>query len=165
MTVTGDRLNKILKERGIEQTALADAIGIQQGSISKIVNGTTKNSRHLPRIASESGISVDYLLGKSDSPHEASESEPVRPIQLVSMQVALPSERALTRMFDAMLEILDAFPDNPGRDERARLLAQWLPIGLSQLRDLIPHSDPAPEPDSGKELAEALATGARRSRS
>lgn len=101
------------------QAALADAIGIQQGSISKIVNGTTKNSRHLPRIASELGISVDYLLGKSGLPNDAPNSWPVRPVQLVSMQVALPSERALTRMFDAMLEILDAFPDNPDRDERA----------------------------------------------
>lgn len=163
--MTGDRLGNLLKERGIEQTALADAIGVKQGSISKIVNGTTKNSRHLARIASELGISIDYLLGKSDSPHDVPEPEPIRPVQLVSMQVALPSERALTRMFDAMLELLEEFPDNPDRDERARLLAQWLPIGLSQLRDLIPHSGPTPEPEKGRELAEALATGARRSRS
>ena len=51
------------------------------------------------------------------------------------MQVALPPERALARMFEGLLRAMDrAAP----LDEQALLLAQRLPIGLSQLQDLLP---------------------------
>ena len=49
--------------------------------------------------------------------------------------VVLPPERALARMFEALLA---GMPDGADRDETALLLAQRLPIGLAQLRDLLP---------------------------
>ncbi|UYY78426.1 hypothetical protein [Sphingomonas sp. R1] len=49
------------------------------------------------------------------------------------MQVALPSEDALTTMFEALLHIV---PADATEAERARILARRLPAALSQLRDL-----------------------------
>ena len=49
-------------------------------------------------------------------------------------EVSLPPERALAEMFEALLTGIDHLP----KDEKARFLAQRLPIGLSQLRDLMP---------------------------
>lgn len=54
-------------------------------------------------------------------------------LQLVTLQVALPSESALTRMFEGLLRPLDR---NMPVDELARILARRLPTGLSQLQDL-----------------------------
>ncbi len=58
----------------------------------------------------------------------------------ITMQVLLPSEAALTAMFQGLLLSLDrAAPV----DEVATQLARLLPIGLAQLRDLSP--EPAPD--------------------
>ncbi len=51
------------------------------------------------------------------------------------LEVVLPPENALAKMFEALLRMM---PDDADLDERALLLARRLPIGLSQLRDLIP---------------------------
>jgi hypothetical protein len=56
-------------------------------------------------------------------------------LQLVTMQVALPSEDALTRMFEGLLLPLDR---NLTTGELARMLAQRLPTAFAQLRDLLP---------------------------
>jgi hypothetical protein len=67
------------------------------------------------------------------------------------MQVALPPERALARMFEALLRMM---PEDADLDERALLLARRLPVGLSQLRDLMPvgtavaSAAPAPAEDA-----------------
>lgn len=66
------------------------------------------------------------------------------------MAVALPSQHALARMFDAMLE---ALPPEARRDEQADLMARWLPTALAQLRDLLPPGTSAPMLD--REAAKA----------
>lgn len=69
--------------------------------------------------------------------------------------VLLPPERALVEMFEALLTGIDQLT----KAEKARLLAQRLPSGLSQLRDLMPafqmpartrspSSQPTPVPSS-----------------
>lgn len=67
--------------------------------------------------------------------------------------IELPPEDALARMFEGLLRSL-ADEDLP-LDEQARQLAQLLPTGLAQLRDLLPSSEtsasakqPAPPPTS-----------------
>lgn len=70
-------------------------------------------------------------------------------------EVSLPPERALAEMFEALLTGIDQLT----KAEKARLLAQRLPSGLSQLRDLMPafqmpartkspSSQPTPVPSS-----------------
>jgi transcriptional regulator with XRE-family HTH domain len=53
----------------------------------------------------------------------------------VTLQDLLPGEEALAQMFEALLMAMDR---SAPLDEQARLLARRLPIGLSQLQDLLP---------------------------
>lgn len=143
VTVTATRLADAMRQAGEDQSSLARAIGITQGAISKILQGKTANSRHLPRIAHHLGASLPWLLGETDDP-EADQPAPTVPVvHFVTMQVALPSERALARMFEGLLRSMDL---SAPVDVQAQLLAKRLPIGLSQLRDLLPDAGPSSRP-------------------
>jgi transcriptional regulator with XRE-family HTH domain len=48
MSIVATRLIQALAERGIDQSMLARRLGVTQGTISKIAQGRTHNSRHLP---------------------------------------------------------------------------------------------------------------------
>lgn len=72
-----------------------------------------------------------------------------------TLPVLFPPEYALTRMFEALLAMLDPAA---AREEQARLLAMNLPVALAQLRDLLPPVAPDPEatpPASPKPLVES----------
>lgn len=161
----GERINSLLEARGFKsQAALARAAKVAQSTLNGLINNDYRWSPHLPALARELRTTVEYLTGVIDDPDQnAPRPEPVvAPVQHVTMSVAMPSERALSRMFESFLEIIEAFPDQPDLEETARLLAQWLPIGLAQLRDLLPEAPPAAvAPEIRKELVEALATDDR----
>ncbi len=57
------RLDAAMRERGLDQSALASRVGCTPGAINQIVNGTTHRSRFLPAIARELGVSVAWLQG------------------------------------------------------------------------------------------------------
>lgn len=159
-----DRLRSLMADQGLSQSELARRVGVTQATIYKLVSGRGYGSKYLHLIARELSTSPAYLTGEIDNPAvDAPQPAPAKlDVHHVMMAVALPSERALSRMFESFLEIIEAFPDQPDLEETARLLAQWLPIGLSQLRDLLPEAPPAAvAPEIRKELAEALATNDR----
>jgi transcriptional regulator with XRE-family HTH domain len=119
-----------MNSAGEDQSSLARSIGITQGAISKILQGKTANSRHLPRIAFHLGVPLDWLLGEIDT-LECKKVRPSAPtVQHITMQVALPSENALAEMYAAQLQ---AFARLEG-DELARALARRLPKALAQLQ-------------------------------
>lgn len=164
----GERIKALLELRGFKsQSALARAARVSQSTLNGLINNDYRSSPHLPAIAGALRTSVEYLTGNTDDPDQNAPI-PMRaaePVHHVMLAVALPSERALSRMFESFLEIIEAFPDRPALEETARLFAQWLPIGLSQLRDVLPEAPPvAIAPEIRKELAEALATNDRGSR-
>lgn len=115
---------------GEDQSSLARAIGITQGAISKILQGKTANSRHLPRIAIYLTVPLAWLLGESDDLEGDAAQPSVPTTQHITMQVALPSENALTEMYSAQLR---AFARLEG-DELARALAKRLPKALARLQ-------------------------------
>lgn len=163
--VIGERIKALLELRGFKsQSALARAAKISQSTLNGLINNDYRWSPHLPALARALKTSVEYLTGDNDDP-DANAPAPVLqdpPVHHVLLAVALPTERALAQMFEAFLEIVEAFPDRPDTEETARLFAQWLPIGLSQLRDLLPDAPPAAvAPEIRRELAEALATDDR----
>jgi transcriptional regulator with XRE-family HTH domain len=137
VTVTATRLAEAMTKADEDQSSLARAIGITQGAISKILQGKTANSRHLPRIAHHLGVSLSWLLGETTDQAVTLTTPAAPSINLVTMQVALPSEAALTRMFLGMLKTSRSAKTE---DEQAQLLAKRLPIALSQLRDLLPET-------------------------
>lgn len=132
--VKSDRLREMMKQRGLSQSELARRVGVAQATIYKLVSGTIYSTKHLHKIARELGTTPAYLSGEIDDALEGA-LPPVRTVHFVTMQVALPPEPALARMFEGLLRMMPA--DAP-LDERAQLLARRLPIGLSQLRDLLP---------------------------
>lgn len=57
------RLELALKEENMSQTELANQIGVNQPTINKILDGTTKRSRYLPSIAKALNKNVSWLSG------------------------------------------------------------------------------------------------------
>lgn len=143
------RLKERMTSAGLSQSALGRRVGVSQATIYKLLTGQTYGSKHLHRIARALGTTPAYLEGEIDDPSEgALPPAPAGPI-VITMGVVLPPERALVAMFQALLAGIDP---QASEDERALLLARRLPIGLSQLRDLLPD-----EVTPARELAEAVA--------
>lgn len=136
-----DRLAIAMADAGLDQSQLARAVGCTPGAINQIVNGLSRRSKFRPEIAETLGVSLRWLIGE-DVPRDPLTPPPPRVVpsiapQVVMMGVAMPPERALVRMFEGLLAGIDP---NADRAELALLLGQRLPIGLSQLRDLLPDS-------------------------
>lgn len=64
-----NNLRKLRKERGLTQIALQMKTGIEQALISKYENGErVPPTETLLILADFYGVSVDYLLGRTDNP-------------------------------------------------------------------------------------------------
>ena len=152
-----NRLAEAMADAETDQSQLARDVGCTPGAINQIVNGGSRRSRFLPDIADVLGVSLRWLMG-DDVPRDPLVPRPPRPTtpaQVVMMGVMMPPERALARMFEALLAGID--PQIP-RAEQALLLAQRLPIGLSQLRDLLPESAQPRSALAQEDAGEAPAT-------
>lgn len=66
MTETAERLAVAMAKRGFDQTRLARELDVTQGAISKILNGATRNSRLMPRIAAKLEVPLPWLLSESE---------------------------------------------------------------------------------------------------
>ena len=73
----GDRISKLLDEKGWSQAELARRVGVSTQSIWKLVTGEAQSSRNLHKIARELGTTPEYLLGETNDP--ASALRPSRP--------------------------------------------------------------------------------------
>jgi transcriptional regulator with XRE-family HTH domain len=152
-------LGRRIEERrvavGISQAELARRVGIRQSTMNSLINGDSRSSRSIVQIARELGTTPSYLLGETHDPDLNAVPAPPPAPPVIMLSVNLPPERALARMFQALLAGIDP---NATRDEQALLLAQRLPIGLSQLRDLLPDSVTVPPRRERADVDEALAT-------
>ena len=130
-----------MKQVGLSQSELARRVGVSQQNIGHLLSGNAQGSKRLHLIARELQTTPAYLSGEIDDPAEgAPPPPPAQPIR-VMMEVVLPPETALAEMFEALLSGIDPAASLA---ERAQLLAQRLPIGLSQLRDLRPSATRGP---------------------
>ena len=63
------RLKELREKRGISQVTLASALNLSQNSISRYETGEREaDYTTLIAIADYFGVSVDYLLGRTDNP-------------------------------------------------------------------------------------------------
>ncbi len=76
MSRLAEILKQELKAQGLSQQDLAEAVGVTQPSIYKIVSGKTLKPRILPEIAQHLGVSIDYLLGHEEKPQQITEGNP-----------------------------------------------------------------------------------------
>lgn len=131
----GARIEERRKAIGLSQSELARRARVPQTTMNGLIHGSQRSTPHLIRIAQALQTSPAFLTGETDDPDAGAPPPPSPEPQVVMLGVILPPERALAQMFEGLLEGLDrAAPV----DEQALLLAQRLPIGLSQLRDLLP---------------------------
>ena len=156
-----ERLQKAMADAEVDQSELARIVGCTPGAINQIVLGNVQRSKFLPDIAEALGVAVRWLRGE-DVPRDTGapiQPRAATPIQFVTLQVALPSEAALARMF---LGLLKTSKTAKSMDEQALLLAKRLPNALSQLRDLLPDMAPTAPPPA--ERPPVLATPGREHR-
>lgn len=152
--IDGARLQALIHERNTSQSELARRVGISQSAINRLTSGENYGSKHLHRIARELNTTPAYLEGEIDDPAADALPAPVPTLHHIMMPVALPSENALARMFEGLLEVADRTASTV---ELARELAQLLPSGLLQLRGRLTELTPM-VPPRRKEVAEALAS-------
>jgi hypothetical protein len=99
-----------------------------------LINGPSRWSPHLARIARALGTTVEYLIGETDDPEENAPPPQAEPgVTAIMMPMVLPPVAALKRMFDGMLTLVD---QDATPDEQALQLAEMLPTALSRVRDL-----------------------------
>ncbi|MDH4743140.1 hypothetical protein OMP43_03805 [Sphingomonas sp. CBMAI 2297] len=132
--------------------AAGSETGLSQQSISAFENGTAKR---MPAWFQH----VRAAFDEANAGTSLAAPENAKTLQFVTMRVALPSEAALTRMFEGLLLPLD---HELSRAELARILAQRLPIGLAQVQALLPQLD-QDGARGADEAPPAPATGGRES--
>ena len=115
MSIFGERISKLLENKGLTQKELAEKSGVTESAMSYYVKGDrTPRSDVLSRIAKALDTSTDYLLGNS------SEASLVKPndnlqylqrnlVKLDELQVK-KAEKILKAVFD------DIFDDNEGEE-------------------------------------------------
>jgi transcriptional regulator with XRE-family HTH domain len=146
--VNAARLRERMVQMGLSQSELGRRVGVSQAAIYNLTSGKGYGSTHLHKIARVLLTTPAYLTDETDDPDLDAPLPPPPAPQVVMLGVLMPPTRALARMFEALLDGID---DQATQAERALLLAERLPIGLSQLRDLLPESanpvwpTPAPE--------------------
>ena len=64
---TLNRITALLKERGLQQKALCDYLGLKSQAYTNWKGGGNDSyMKYLPEIAEYFGVTIDYLLGNSD---------------------------------------------------------------------------------------------------
>lgn len=67
--LVGERLKKLRNQNNLSQQALADRLGINRSTYSRYESGVIQaDYETLQKIADFYGVSVDYLLGRTDDP-------------------------------------------------------------------------------------------------
>ncbi|WP_294302761.1 hypothetical protein [uncultured Sphingomonas sp.] len=122
-----------------------------------IIRKNPRMTPYLVQISAALETTPAYLTGATDEPDVGAPLPQPRPdAQLVTMQVALPGEDALTRMF---LGVLEASP-GMALDALARELARSLPSGLRLLRGPLTFGDQGRD-DDPRAAVEALPSADR----
>lgn len=118
---------------GISQAELARRVGVRQSTINSLINGDSRSSRSIVKIAQVLNTTPAYLSGNVADPDVNAPLPPPPAALTARLEVTLGSEEALTLMFEGLLAGLDP---KASRASHARLLARKLPIALTSLRDL-----------------------------
>ena len=106
MSATGDRLTRLMKERGVSMASLATAIRIQRSTLENFRDG----HRDLPAevvaaMANELGTSADFLMDRSEDP---------RPVAAIQEVPRLRNEALFAELEDGDSNEADELPLDGG---------------------------------------------------
>lgn len=159
----GQRIEHLRIARSISSISeLARLAGVAQSTMSGLINGPSRWSPHLPKIARVLRTSVEYLLGEVDDPDEnALPPPPDAHFQPVTFEVLFPSQPALEQMFAGLLLASEGM----STDELAHELAVQLPNALALARSARPSPRPyqAVRPEEQPEVSRDVRSGPSRS--
>lgn len=65
---TKDILRELREKKGVSQAEVARYLGIERASYTAFESGASRPVRHMEKLATYFGVSVDYLLGLTDVP-------------------------------------------------------------------------------------------------
>ncbi|GHU76015.1 hypothetical protein FACS1894188_07880 [Clostridia bacterium] len=68
MFISGKRLKELRKSKKVTQAQTADFLGIDARSYQRLEYGGTPSIGTLVTLADYFGVSVDYLIGRTDNP-------------------------------------------------------------------------------------------------
>ena len=74
--IVAERIRERLNAAELTQSELARRVGITQGTIAKLANGSAYGSSHLHKIARELQTTPAYLSGEVDDPDEGAPPPP-----------------------------------------------------------------------------------------
>lgn len=79
MNLMGRRIKEMRTKRGYTQDTLADELGMNRANISNYERGQITNipSDKLDLMANLFGVTVDYLMGRTDDPQESKSSSEI----------------------------------------------------------------------------------------
>jgi repressor LexA len=69
MGICGERLKELREKKGLYPSEIAKILGISRTAYIKYESGETAHPRKIDELAAFFNVSVDYLLGRLDSPH------------------------------------------------------------------------------------------------
>ena len=109
MTVFSERLNSLMKSKGLSQKDFAKKSSITESAISYYVKGVrTPSGDVLARIAKALGTTTDYLLGNTDIVDIPKQQKELRYLQRnlgkLNEQQLKKAEEMLKLMFDEIFE-------------------------------------------------------------
>lgn len=102
-------------QKGVSPNAAAKEMNISSGTVTEWKNGREPQNATLRKVADYFGVTVDYLLGKSDVPNPQIPQEPAIPENSLTFHFnGKIGKKKLTKEQMAMLKaMLDAIPDTP----------------------------------------------------
>ncbi|WP_304458972.1 helix-turn-helix domain-containing protein [Alicyclobacillus sendaiensis] len=110
----GQRIRQTRIRRGLTQSQIAMALGVTEANISNYERDKSiPPSERLQKLAEVLGVSVDYLLGRTNDPHgysqDAGEDEQLRDaVEFITRARDELSEEAYTRFLELTKQLAEA---------------------------------------------------------
>lgn len=73
--IIGQRIDALIRERGLTQSELARRVGVSQPTIFGLIHHNKTGSVHLHRVARELHTTAAYLAGETDDPESEMPSD------------------------------------------------------------------------------------------
>ena len=105
MNLTACRLRALREKRRLSQQKVADYLGISRTAYNKYESGAIRPTRKLERLAVLFGVSVDFILGRTDEMPDAHAADPYIGEQWKKYLLLSDAGRA---MVDVMLDAVYA---------------------------------------------------------